>query len=430
MIRASAALLQHTAFGVVACGILAGGAQTTAQEKRSRTAQACTIEPLVGASIAGQLTSISPSGKVAVTTHEGEQAALDLIDLARIEFGTGSDSNLAAIATPEHAGELRLRSGLVLAVTNLRGNAEGTALICETPIAAEPLNIEIARIASLRFGPALETDGGFAAGHVAPSATADQVYAWASDGGDPRRFSLRVTGIKDDEVLVETSGRVRPLAISRVHGLVFGRDNGFQPDALPKPTVTARGVFPGSPFVARIAGWDGVHAKFQVAEGFELAVPCAALVSLTVDTGRVAFLSDLEPVEAEQTPALNRVKPWLRDRTPGGEGLVLDGTTFRRGLCLIPRTTLTFEVGDGGWDVFEARVGIDDRASDLAHAIIRIRADTRTVFESDPFQVGTPSVQIEVPLEGVQRITIEADFGENLDLGDHCAFADARFRKN
>ena len=61
-----------------------------------------------------------------------------------------------------------------------------------------------------------------------------------------------------------------------------------------------------------------------------------------------------------------------------------------------------------------------------AHAVFRVFADDKLLFESEPFTLNKEPASLRIPIPRVQRLTLEADFGNNLDLGDHCVFADAR----
>jgi hypothetical protein len=90
-----------------------------------------------------------------------------------------------------------------------------------------------------------------------------------------------------------------------------------------------------------------------------------------------------------------------------------------------PRTRLTSDLG-GRFDVFEATVGIDDRGGPAAHAIFRVLVDGEVAWESAPKTLGEPPEQVRVELQKCRQLAIEADFGKNYDLGDFCAFADAR----
>jgi len=377
------------------------------------------VVPNSGGTFDGELQSISPSGDISIRGRDETIALSDLVEIQRV-------GDPPAKATPSPGGFVRLRTGTTLDCRKLAGH--GDAIEFEPRPQHAAIRIALTELAALRPGPAAEDDGGFTRALENPSSTKDLVFAWDRGGASIRRFSMRVDRIDGDELQVEAGGMVRGLPLSRVYGVVFGDDNGAAPDPLPRPTVTIRGSF-GEPLCGRLLGWDRVHCRLALAEGAEITLPCDTVAGITVDSGRVAFLSDLEPAAIDQVPALNRPKPWLRDRTPIGPGLELGGIAYSRGLCLVPRTRLRYDV-TGEWNVFEATVGIDDRSNDLAHAVIRVLADDRVVFDSGPVQHGDEPMPITIDLTGVEQLTLETDFGENLDFGDHCVFAGARLRKN
>ena len=89
------------------------------------------------------------------------------------------------------------------------------------------------------------------------------------------------------------------------------------------------------------------------------------------------------------------------------------------------RSRLTFDLG-GKYDVFEATIGIDERGGPQAHAIFRVLVDGKVAFDSGPVQRDSQAQVVRVELAKCQSLAIEADFGKNFDLGDLCAFADAR----
>ncbi|HIE70945.1 MAG TPA: hypothetical protein EYP98_12655, partial [Planctomycetes bacterium] len=61
-----------------------------------------------------------------------------------------------------------------------------------------------------------------------------------------------------------------------------------------------------------------------------------------------------------------------------------------------------------------------------AHAIFRVFVDGKLVFESQPMTRGKKPEDLRVALNKAKSLVIEVDFGKNYDLGDFCAFADAR----
>ncbi len=375
------------------------------------------VSPLVGSSVEGPLQAISPSGEIAM--RGGPTLELqNVVDIVRKERADATNT--------DHKQFAWLRSGSEFACTLTRGGEDQLELA--TQHGEDPITIALAHVAAIRFTPALDEDAGFARAIENPSATKDLLFAWDQSGENLKRYSMRVTAVRGQDLVVEVGGRERTLPIQRVHGVIFGTDNGAAPDALPRPIATVHGSF-GTPLAGTLRSWDGLHCRLAIAEGAELEIRCATIQRIAIDTGRVAFLSDLEPSKVRQIPALNQIKPWLRNRTPVGEGFELAGRHFDRGLCLVPRTTLTFAL-TGDYDVFEATIGIDDRAHRLAHAVLRIVADKKIVFDSGPMAYGDAPKPVSIDLAGVRELVLETDFGENLDLGDHCAFADARFRKN
>jgi len=71
-------------------------------------------------------------------------------------------------------------------------------------------------------------------------------------------------------------------------------------------------------------------------------------------------------------------------------------------------------------------IGIDDRGGPAAHAIFRVYVDDKQMFESKPKVLGGAPSKVRVELNRAKTLSIEVDFGKNYDLGDFCAFADAR----
>jgi hypothetical protein len=168
----------------------------------------------------------------------------------------------------------------------------------------------------------------------------------------------------------------------------------------------------------------GERVRCRLDEGCVLDVPVERLHRLDVSSDKLVWLSDLAP-KVEQTPAFDRTWPWYNNRSVAGPGFELAGKPYERGLGLVPRTRLTYDLG-GRFDVFEALIGIDDRGGPAAHAVFRVHADGEQVFESAPMVRGQAPAALRVALNKAKTLTVEVDFGKNYDLGDFCAFADAR----
>ena len=152
---------------------------------------------------------------------------------------------------------------------------------------------------------------------------------------------------------------------------------------------------------------------------------------ITVQSHRLVYLTELDPSTVRQASAFRQKKPWLKNRSPLGDGIQLGGSnprTTKNGLVLRPKTSLTYDI-DRKFDFFVATIGIDSRSTGPAHAIFRVRDGDKILFESKPITRQSEPLPIKIAVDKVDRLTIEADFGKNFDFGDHCVFAEARVIK-
>ena len=317
-----------------------------------------------------------------------------------------------------------LRSGQDLPVMSLRGkpgsDGRPTLLSLTLPCGLE-IDVPFTAVRALRHGgserpePAL-----FAADLKNPPANDDLIYV--QKDGKPQRSAVTVTGLQPDKIDFLLRGDAFDFPFVGVTAIVFGTNTGFAPDRQPKPRTTIEMVT-GERIEGRVLE-IGALLRLRLDEGPELDVAPEQFARLRVVSDRLVWLSDLTP-KVEQTPAFDRTWPWNNDRSPAGPGLILRKRTFVRGIGMVPRTRLTYDVG-GAYDVFEAVIGIDDRGGPQANAIFRVLVDGKVAFESQPKTLGAPPEEVRVELNKCKLLAIEADFGKNYDLGDFCVFADAR----
>ncbi len=107
--------------------------------------------------------------------------------------------------------------------------------------------------------------------------------------------------------------------------------------------------------------------------------------------------------------------------------IMLDGVQYDRGLAIHSRTEMTYRLPEP-FERFQALAGIDDRLRPRGNVLLKILGDDRLLYEATI--AGTDSSQpIDVSLKGVKTLTIVADFGSDLDLGDHLILAEAKLLK-
>ncbi|MFN9757043.1 MAG: NPCBM/NEW2 domain-containing protein [Planctomycetota bacterium] len=374
------------------------------------------VRTIAGATFDGALAIAD--GAARVQTADGERR-FDLAELAAFA-PTGAASK--PVAAPHRVW---LRSGLDLPATALAGlpaaNGVPARLVVTLPAGVD-VAVPLAMVRALRHGgPERPEPALFAADRKQPLADADLLYVVRD--GKAQRSAVTLRGFGARTVDVTLRGDEYEFATAGVAAVLFGDATGAAPDRQPKPRARRQ--------IARRAAHDGKllalsadGARLRLDEGVEVAVPAAAVLDLHMQSDRLVWLSDLQP-KVEQTPAFDRV--WLIgvDRTPAGKGLQLGGVAHARGLCLVPRARLTYDLG-GRFDVFEAIVGIDDRAGPDAHALLRVLVDGVVVWDGGARTRGQQPEALRLELKKAKSLALEADFGRNYDLGDFCVFADAR----
>ena len=382
-------------------------------------AQELRVVPIDGESWSARALAATPDGVIHSRDFEGIERATPLDDLESIEVGGTS-------ALPNRgAGHVWLRSGPDFGARVAGGDEHLVTLDIGL---GQPAGFSLVHLRALRLGPATAAGGndGFERALAHPDPTADLLFAWDRDRGRLTRLPVHVLRIGADEIEVEWKGEPRSLPTAQVHGLVFGSEVGVVP---PEPGAPSLVVVTGDG-AQRIAGtllaWTDDAVRIRTPEQAELTIPLAAVARIIVRSSRIRRLASVPPSEVLQTAAIDRVRPWLVDRAPGGEGLLLGSRHYTRGICAFPYTRLSWELDPGaGFTIFETTIGIDARSSGPADAVFRVSLDGELVFERS--HVDRQTVEsLRIPTRDARVLSIEVDFGETLDLGDHCVFADPR----
>lgn len=382
----------------------------------AQSGPAGTASTVDGRTLTGAL-AVAADGKATIATATGPvTVGLDELVSFTVDAATG--------AAAEAPHRVWLRSGLELPAVKLTGRTAAAGapacLVAELPSGAS-VALPLTNVRALRHGGAERPEPrSFASDLADPPANGDLLYI-VKDGA-PQRFTVRLTGLQPDLVEFELRGNPHEFALGAVTAIVFGRNTGFAADRQGRPR-TAVDLATGEHLEGRLLEL-GATLKLRLDEGAVVEVAADKLQRLAVASDRLVWLSDLAP-RVEQTPAFDRSWPWTKDRSIAGPGFLLGGKSYGRGLGMVPRTRLTFDLG-GAYDVFEATIGIDDRGGPQAHAVFRVLVDGRVAFESPGRTRGMPPEAVRIDLDKAKTLALEVDFGKNYDLGDHCVFADPR----
>lgn len=356
-------------------------------------------------------------GRATLATADGI-VAFDLAEMTAFDC----DRAATPLAAPHRVW---LRSGLELPALRVAGaqaaSGSPATLRVETP-GGLAITVPLAAVRAIRQGGRDRPEPALFAGDLQQPPSSDDLIYVVKDG-KAQRSAVTVKALTDDHIDFLLRGNAFEFELAGLAAVVFGANTGFAPDRQPKPRTRVV-LTTGEQLEGRLLGVTAAGAQVRLDEGVVVDVPADRVQGLQVASDRLAWLSELRP-KVEQTPAFDRVWPWTIDRSPVGQGLVLGGKLFSRGLCMVPRTRLTYDLG-GRFDVFEATIGIDDRGGPEAHALFRVLVDDKVVFDSGPRTRGQAPEAIRIELKKGKTLALEVDFGKNYDLGDYCVFADAR----
>ncbi|MFT6080398.1 MAG: hypothetical protein ACJA0V_001744 [Planctomycetota bacterium] len=355
---------------------------------------------------------------IATITGEAGETKIDVGELLSFERADAKPRKVQV------ENRVWLRSGLELPAKKLSGRvaADGQPAILIVRLPAG-LNVEVplSTVRAIRQGGLQRPQPNlFPQDLEAPPANNDLIYVVKD--GKAQRSSVTVASITAKSIEFGLRGSAYDFELSGIAAVVFGANTGFAPDRQPRPRA-AISLTTGERIEGKILSL-GESLRCRIDEGFVIDVPMRNLHRIDVSSDKLVWMSELTP-KVEQTPAFDRVWPWHTDRSIAGPGFDLAGTHFERGLGLVPYTKLTYDLS-GRFDMFEAMIGIDDRGGPEAHAIFRVLADGKQVFESKPMTRGQRPLALRIDLNKAKALVLEVDFGKNYDLGDFCAFADAR----
>jgi hypothetical protein len=239
-------------------------------------------------------------------------------------------------------------------------------------------------------------------------------------------------GITATNVPFEIDGETLAVKREKVFGIICSQSTGRN---LPEAVChVIDGT--GSTWDVRSMTLDGDQLTWTTPLGLQRTRPLASIAKIDYSEGKVLYLSDLKPESSEWTPYLGKRSDLPSRATYFGprsdQGLrsgpmEVDGKVYAKGLALHSRTTLVYRL-PGRFHRFKAIAGIDDRVRPHGNVRLIIRGDDQTLKEIT-IAGNQASEAIDMDLNGVRRLTILVDFGEDSDVADHLDLCEARVLK-
>jgi len=294
----------------------------------------------------------------------------------------------------------------------------------------ETIELAVGDIRWVRFVPLTEAVASQWSKIVASATASDILVVRRDDGVDYHRGVLR--GVTDEAVEFELDGERLPVRRSKVFGLVYHHVSGRE---LPEPIGVLQDRS-GSTWTLQTVALAGDQVEWTTLLGVKQKRPLAAVARLDFSRGKVVYLSDLKPDSVQWVPYFGMGKElptrmaWYaprQDQNLQSGPLQIDGKRYAKGLAMHSRTELVYRLADR-YRRLVAVAGIDDTARPRGSVRLVIRGDDRVLF--DAVVAGAdPAKPVDLDMTGVRRLSILADFGDDLDVGDHLDLCEARLLK-
>ena len=382
-------------------------------------------ETLEGRTIEGDWVGLNTDGSVALR-QENRQIALSYSDLMTLSWPATSSAPADDTTPPPPKTSapipwpltIHLRDGSRFPARILAGDA--TRLTLATPLVA-PWIVPMKLLAAVRIH----------AGH-APDAEA----AWEN--------ALADRPSAEDTLLIATNARIQnlrgiveslapqggtfrwrqrsvPIPLDRAVGVVFAA-GASEPHAAPPATCS---LHDGSIWCGSLTTGDHLTLRLNLTTGHAVSIPIHDLRQIRFAGDRILYLNDLTPTDYRFEPLSVTRWPWRADRSAANRPLHIAGRQFERGIGMHASATLTFQL-DGTYTQLAAVIGIDDAARPRGHVVFRVIVDGSERFNSGPVTGLDPPRPILVHLGPARSLQLVVDLGDNLDVGDHADWANAR----
>jgi hypothetical protein len=241
--------------------------------------------------------------------------------------------------------------------------------------------------------------------------TTQDVVALAN--GDTVRGT--VTDLNGKTVTVTTDSDTVPVPLSSVRSIVLAI-SGNSPAAHRGFRVR---LDDGTAITAADASLANGSLKFTVGKDAEHTIDLQHVVALEQVNGPVSWLSQRPPSVNVYTPYIGTSQRYVAqmDRTVTGDPLRFGSEQFAHGIGVKSYSRLAWPL-DGSYAAFRTQFAIDgDRP--LADVTVRIKLDDKVVYEQQHVRSGVLWPIVTENLGNAKLLTLEVDYGDNLDAEDH-----------
>lgn len=393
-----------------------------------------TVKPLVGAPVTGELLAVSTDG-VVVLTDDGEFSC-DADSLPSVEFRPAATS----VAESSDLGQVWLRSGSTLPISQVTSDAGAKSLRCQLPefidIKPKTTSVAIDRVSSLRLpGASTEFDKPWRELQQR-KATGDLIVTPPRGEGALDYLEGYVGGIDEDSIELTLDGETIQAPRQRVYGLVFASNAKPLPDFLGVQVIGPGGMRLNATQLS-LAGPGRIAVSLS--DGTEFSLPLSRLQAIDYRKGRVVPLDGIEVVRSRLTSVFGNRKSdeevvawpaYRNNRSYWGKPLrlfdpdepVRKHRQFEHGVAVRTGADIAYALS-GSFRQFQAVVGLDPDAVGAREAIVELAVDGEPRW-AKTLRSGEGPVVVDLPIAGGRELRLRIERSEGLDVSVH--FGDAR----
>jgi NPCBM/NEW2 domain len=227
---------------------------------------------------------------------------------------------------------------------------------------------------------------------------------------------------------LEATGNTVPVKLSRVQGMIFNQIPNTAAPAICRVIDVANNALVAQAITRTATGFT-----IKTVSGITLELPEALVARFDFAAGSVKYLSDLEPVAAEETGSdperyqkdKNLDKGIIRFDMKAKDGIPQD---YKKGITLHAKTVLTYEL-KGQYKLFKAVAGVDFTVETPSQCRLTIETGGQPLFRG-VIKRGDKPVELNLNIQNADKlkITVESD-GGILDTGNQLSLGDARVLK-
>ncbi len=389
-----------------------------------------TVHKIDGSHLSGRLRDWTPDELVMSLDNESDSARIPSQELLRVDWANADLSVSGSVPTIE------LIDGTRLPIDHYEVSQRLATV--ETSLTSEPLSIATSEIRWVQFSNSAEA--GLLERDLREKPLVGDLLIVRRRKSNTLDYLSGVVGdVNDRRVEFVWDGEPIPVNRSKVEAIAYYHANrSTQPAALCWLTTREGARLPLASFKI-----EAPHLLAETIGGIEIKIPLASSRSADFSNGKVAYLSDLEPLQQKWSPYLD-LPPSAsliasygaprKDQSFDGSALTLDWpaslgglTTYKKGLALRSRTELVYRI-PSEMKRFVCFAGIDPVTAGEGTVLLKISADDRVLWQGE-IEGGAEPVEIHLLMNGARQIHLLVDYGANLDFGDRLHLAEARLSK-